>query len=164
MYGQRSCSKSKSCSVRKKLLDAGIELATRCTAASSPTTILATTSNSLCVPQTVVSGLGVICMWTYTLFVNAPTTREKTIVWGQCLKKCVILLAVYFTYHNTVPYSRKVGRRPSDGGRGGHKAECVGGPVVAGLPGRRRHAGDARQLQQVRRRLQAARRVYSARW
>uniref|UniRef100_A0A2H1WJZ6 SFRICE_023415 n=1 Tax=Spodoptera frugiperda TaxID=7108 RepID=A0A2H1WJZ6_SPOFR len=38
-------------------------------------------SNSLCDPQIVVSGMGVMCMWN-CMFVNAPTTQEKILMFG----------------------------------------------------------------------------------
>ncbi|KAF9797649.1 hypothetical protein SFRURICE_017844 [Spodoptera frugiperda] len=37
---------------------------------------------SLCEPQIVVSGLGVMCMGS-CMFVNAPTTQKKILVWGN---------------------------------------------------------------------------------
>uniref|UniRef100_A0A2H1VDV6 SFRICE_026352 n=1 Tax=Spodoptera frugiperda TaxID=7108 RepID=A0A2H1VDV6_SPOFR len=43
-------------------------------------------SNSLCDPQIVVSGLGVMCMQT-CMFVNAPTTQEKIQTWGNELQR-----------------------------------------------------------------------------
>uniref|UniRef100_A0A2H1W2L2 SFRICE_011813 n=1 Tax=Spodoptera frugiperda TaxID=7108 RepID=A0A2H1W2L2_SPOFR len=43
-------------------------------------------SNSLCDPQIVVSGLGVMCMWN-CMFVNAPTTQEKILMWGNIFSK-----------------------------------------------------------------------------
>ncbi|KAF9803528.1 hypothetical protein SFRURICE_005830, partial [Spodoptera frugiperda] len=56
---------------------AGQLAAVQCVAGSIPAR-----SNPLCGQQIVVSGLGVISMWT-CMFVNAPTTQEKIIEVGQ---------------------------------------------------------------------------------
>uniref|UniRef100_A0A2H1W963 SFRICE_021719 n=1 Tax=Spodoptera frugiperda TaxID=7108 RepID=A0A2H1W963_SPOFR len=42
-------------------------------------------SNSLRDPQIVVSGLGVMCILT-CMFINAPTTQKKTLVWSNILE------------------------------------------------------------------------------
>ncbi|KAF9800906.1 hypothetical protein SFRURICE_010454, partial [Spodoptera frugiperda] len=49
-------------------------------------------SSSLCDPQIVVSGLGVMCMWT-CMFVNAPTTQEKILIYinqFKCIYDCTV--------------------------------------------------------------------------
>ncbi|KAF9823707.1 hypothetical protein SFRURICE_001415 [Spodoptera frugiperda] len=74
-------------------------------------------SNSLCDPQIVVSGLGVMCLWT-CMFVNAPTTQEKILMWRNKthfyfnvrLVNCFKILDTYFL----VSYGKKYFRRYID--------------------------------------------------
>uniref|UniRef100_A0A2H1VIM9 SFRICE_030693 n=1 Tax=Spodoptera frugiperda TaxID=7108 RepID=A0A2H1VIM9_SPOFR len=51
-------------------------------------------NNSLCDPQIVISGLDGMCMRN-CMFVNAPTTQAKSVMWGKIKKKSQLQCSVY---------------------------------------------------------------------